>query len=155
MPHWLLVGLNLAFFAFHTSIILFNVSGWAFARTRRWNLYLLLATLFSWCAMGLVYGVGYCVCTDWHFRVREALGLPIPTDNYVGFLVYELTGWLPPSQLVRVVCAVVFIVCFALSVGLNLRDWRRRRQVNPSGATEMSSQKSERLSMGSRFWNRP
>jgi hypothetical protein len=127
VPHWLLVVLNLGFFALHTCIIGINVLGWAFSRIRRANLLLLLGTLFSWCAMGVFYGVGYCVCTDWHFQVRQALGLETPTDNYVGFLVWRITGWIAPESLVRQVCAAVFVTCLLLSIVLNVRDARRRR----------------------------
>ena len=61
-----LVVLNILFFIFHTSLIVFNVAGWAWRATRRWNLLTLSLTAVSWFAMGLWYGVGYCICTDWH-----------------------------------------------------------------------------------------
>jgi hypothetical protein len=124
MPRWVLLALDGGFFVFHSAIILFNVFGWIFPRTRRANLALLLLTLASWLLMGAVYGVGYCVCTDWHFRVREALGEHDGGDNYVGFLVWKLTSWQPPPALVKEVCAVVFVVCLTMSVALNARDWR-------------------------------
>ena len=91
--------LNVAFFAFHTALILFNVFGWIPRRTRRWNLATLLATLFSWTLMGIWYGQGYCVCTDWHLRVRAAMGIQDHADNYLVLLVRILTGWDPPVAL--------------------------------------------------------
>jgi len=35
----------------------------------------LLLTAFSWFVLGIWYGWGYCVCTDWHYMVlRDELG---------------------------------------------------------------------------------
>ncbi len=127
--------LNVAFFAFHTALILFNVLGWISRRTRRWNLATLLATLFSWTLMGIWFGQGYCVCTDWHFRVRAAMGIQDRADNYLVLLVRILTGWDPPLPWVKAVAGVGFAFSLAMSVGLNVRDWRESRRTNdPSPA---------------------
>lgn len=120
----MLAALNIGFFAFHTALILFNVVGWGFRRTRPWNLLTLLLTLFSWTVMGLWHGVGYCVCTDWHWRVREAMGLHDQADSYLVFLVKRLSGWDPPTGLVNLVAGAVFLFSLVMSVALNLRDRR-------------------------------
>ncbi|MEO5906489.1 MAG: DUF2784 family protein, partial [Saprospiraceae bacterium] len=62
--------LDYFFFFFHTSLILFNCFGWIFPKLRRWNLITLLLTAFSWFVLGIWFGLGYCVCTDWHWAVR-------------------------------------------------------------------------------------
>lgn len=66
--------LDVAFFAFHTVLVLFNLLGWVWRPTRRWNLITLGVTACSWFVMGLWYGIGYCICTDWHWQVRRELG---------------------------------------------------------------------------------
>lgn len=119
---------NAFFFAFHTALILFNVFGWLWPRTRRWNLVTLLATLFSWAILGLWFGAGYCICTDWHMRIRRAMGIHDAEDSYIDLLVRVLTGWSPPPDLTRHVALVVFIVSLTGSVALNLRD---RAQAKP------------------------
>jgi hypothetical protein len=119
--------LDIGFFVLHSGIILFNVFGWIWARTRRANLVLLSLTLVSWLLMGAVYGVGYCVCTDLHFRVRHALGYQDLGDSYISFLVWKATNLLPPEHLVRLTCASVFSFCLVMSVSLNARDLRRAR----------------------------
>ncbi|CAN5664446.1 hypothetical protein BH11ARM2_BH11ARM2_00140 [soil metagenome] len=126
----MLAALNIGFFVFHTALILFNVSGWAFRRTRRWNLLTLLLTLFSWTVMDLWHGVGYCVCTNLHWRVREAMGIHDRADSYLVLLVRILTGWDPPMGLVNLVAGVVFAFSLGMSVALNLRD----RRVTPPAA---------------------
>ena len=40
------------FFVFHSSIILFNLFGWIWRKTRRWNLLLILLTAASWTFLG-------------------------------------------------------------------------------------------------------
>ena len=120
----MLAILNVAFFVLHTGLILFNVLGWAWRRTRPWSLATLLLTLFSWVVMGIGRGVGYCVLTDLHGRVRAAMGIRESADSYLVLLVRTLTGWDPPTAWVNPVAAVVFALSLALSVGLDARDRR-------------------------------
>lgn len=121
----MLAVLNVGFFAFHTALILFNVLGWLWPRTRRLNLGTLLLTLASWILMGLFFGRGYCVCTDLHWRVRAAMGIHDHADSYLVLLVRLLTGWDPPVALVNAVAGAIFLFCLAASVVLNLRDLRK------------------------------
>ncbi|MBI1756398.1 MAG: DUF2784 family protein [Fimbriimonas ginsengisoli] len=116
---------NVSFFVFHTALILFNVFGWIPQRTRRWNLATLLATLFSWAVMGLWKGMGYCVCTDWHWQVRRAMGIHETASSYLVLLVRNLSGWDPPIDLVNRWALVVFVGSLTASVFLNVRDARR------------------------------
>ena len=125
----MLAALNVAFFAFHTVLILFNVFGWIDRRTRPWNLATLLLTLFSWTVMGIWFGKGYCVCTDLHWRVRAAMGIHDHADSYLVLLVRKLTGWDPPVQWVNDVAATVFVLALTASVVLNVRDRRPVRVV--------------------------
>src|ERR1044071_4217724 len=84
--------LNYFFFVFHTLFTLFNIVGWMFRATRKWNLITLLLTAGSWFIVGIWYGWGYCFCTDWHWQVREKLGLYDQSNSYVHFLLLKLTG---------------------------------------------------------------
>ncbi len=122
MPHAALVFLDWFFIVFHTVLVLFNVFGWAVRKWRRWNLWCLAITAISWFVMGLWYGVGYCICTDWHWQVRQALGYELVDRTYVQFLVRTLTGIEPPLGLTKTVSGVVFVVALVLSIALNLRD---------------------------------
>ena len=45
--------LNIFFFVFHTAITLFNITGWLFHPTRKWNIVTLLLTAFSWFFLGI------------------------------------------------------------------------------------------------------
>jgi hypothetical protein len=41
---------------------------------------------------GIWYGYGYCLFTDWHWRIRELLGYPNDSNSYIYFLILKLTG---------------------------------------------------------------
>lgn len=123
----MLATANIALFIFHTALILFNVFGYLWPKLRRWNLVTLLLTLFSWAVMGIWKGVGYCVCTDLHWRVREAMGIHEHVDSYLVLLVQKISGWDPPVPLVNTVALVVFVVSLVSSVTLNIRDRRVSR----------------------------
>jgi len=114
--------LNIFFFVFHTAFILFNITGWMFLRTRKWNLATLLLTAFSWFVLGIWFGWGYCPCTDWHYAVRGQLGYQDPRGSYIHFLLLELTGIDLDTQLVDNVTLVVFIISLGLSLWLNFRN---------------------------------
>lgn len=131
--------LNIFFFVFHTALIFFNVLGWIWKATRKWNLATLSLTATSWFLMGIWYGVGYCICTDWHWQVRRAMGIRDTADSYLVLLVQKLTGWNPPISLVNSVALVVFLLSLGMSIGLNVRDWRRKKPAQPIGSSENTS----------------
>jgi len=116
------------FFAFHTTLILFNCFGWMVSKLRLYNLVSLLLTAFSWFILGIWFGWGYCFCTDWHWQVRENLGYHDATNSYVDLLVRKLTGMDFPDSLVDSVTATVFFVSLIISVTMNIRDYRKRKQ---------------------------
>lgn len=117
--------LNAFFFVFHTVFTLFNLSGWLFRKTRRWNLITLLLTAFSWFVLGIWFGWGYCFCTDWHWKVREHMGFHDQRRSYIHFLLLKLTGIDFNESLVENVTLAVFLVSLTGSVWLNIKDRKR------------------------------
>lgn len=118
--------INVFFFVFHVSLIIFNVFGWIPVTLRKWNLTALILTAFSWFVLGIFYGFGYCFLTDWHWQVREKLGYPTDSNSYIHFLVTELTGISIEEKIVDTLTAIFFFTAFALSVYVNIRDRKRR-----------------------------
>lgn len=92
LPEVVLHGLNILFFVLHSALIVFNLSGWMFPRARRMHLVCVMATLFSWIVMGAWKGLGYCLCTDWHFQIRRELGLPTDVNTYVQLMFQVMLG---------------------------------------------------------------
>lgn len=84
--------LDIFFLVFHSALILFNLSGWIWKKTRMLNLVTLLLTGASWYFLGLFYGMGYCPLTDWHFDVIYELGRSPGTNSYVHYLLQRLLG---------------------------------------------------------------
>ncbi|MEZ0325763.1 MAG: DUF2784 family protein [Fimbriimonas sp.] len=124
-----LVLLDWFFLTFHTALVLFNMIGWAFRRTRRMNLISLAVTAASWTLMARWYGLGYCVCTDWHWQVRRALGYHDHSSTYIQFLVERLCGFVPNLTMTKNVSVAAFLVAATLSIYLNIRDCRLLRHV--------------------------
>lgn len=129
--------LDKTFLVLHTALVVFNMVGWAWRRTRTAHLITLGATAFSWFVLGAFYGWGYCLCTDWHFAVRRRLGYDDPESSYLQFLINRLTGagidrvtsdWLAGGGFAAIVVATVVVW---------VREWLRRRAVgvaaNPPG----------------------
>lgn len=116
--------LNYFFFAFHTIWTLFNIFGWMWKETRRLHLITMSLTAFSWFILGIFYGLGYCACTDWHWKVRESLGYNDRSDSYIHFLIFKISGINLDPELVDMVTMAVFMICFVLTVFLNIRDRR-------------------------------
>ena len=121
--------LNIFFFVFHTLFTLFNMTGWAFKRTRKLHLVTILLTTFSWFILGIWYGWGYCACTDWHWDVRAKMGIQDRSNSYIHFLIHQTTGVDIDPKLVEIGTLIVFLLSFVLTVVLNTRD-RKRSKAN-------------------------
>ncbi|SMG38161.1 Protein of Unknown function [Marivirga sericea] len=121
MNESILYILNAFFFIFHGVLILFNVFGWLFRKTRIWNLVTLLATACSWFILGAWKGWGYCPCTDWHWTVRSELGLQIETNSYIDFLLINLLGINLPKRTVDIYTLIIFLTCLGASIWVNSR----------------------------------
>lgn len=87
---WKYVVLDYVFLWFHTLLIVLNLFGWIFVKTRKLQRIALVLTLFSWFVLGLVYGWGYCVLTDWHWNVLAELDRVPSQSVYVAYLLDRL-----------------------------------------------------------------
>jgi hypothetical protein len=117
--------LNIVFFVFHTSWIVFNCVGWMWRRTRPWQLATVSLTALSWVGLGAMYGWGYCPFTDWHWEVRARLGHNDP-PSYIQLLIRELTGIDMGPVSADTLAVTTLAVVALLSVVLNVRDRRER-----------------------------
>jgi hypothetical protein len=108
--------LDYFFIIFHTVLILFNVFGWIIPRWRFSNLIVLSLTAVSWGIFGIWYGYGYCLFTDWHWRIRELLGYPNDSNSYIYFLILKLTGIHFPEKWIDLTTAIVFFTSYFISI---------------------------------------
>jgi len=119
--------LDIFFTVFHTSLVIFNLFGWIWKKTRRLNLILLLTTAASWLILGIFYGLGYCPLTDWHFSILRKLGYTDLPDSYLSFLFTRLSGMQIDQSLVDAVTLWGLIVAMIMSLYLNLRPWFKKK----------------------------
>ncbi len=116
---WLWKTLDVFLELLHIAVILFNLFGWIFQKTRFLHWISVNITAFSWLIMGFFYGFGYCFLTDWHWQVKSYLG-NVPSEN--SFIAYFLnkTGMFIDSSTVDLITAVVFAIVFIISWVLNI-----------------------------------
>lgn len=132
----LLRGLDFAFLAGHTALIFFNLFGWIWPKIRRLNLLSILLTAGAWVVFAPWMGLGYCPCTDWHWQVKEALGQTDLPGNYLTYLFDAWTGLAVSDAFSERLAWLCLTPALLASVGLNLRDHRRRKCRNGEGAEE-------------------
>jgi hypothetical protein len=120
--------LNIFFFVFHSTLIIFNLFGWIWKKTRLANLIVILLTVFSWTILGIWYGFGFCLCTDWHWQVRIKLGYFDMPSSYTKFLIDSLTGLDVKETLVDTLAVTLLALALVASVVMNVRDWKRKRK---------------------------
>ena len=119
------IGLHLAnyfFYAFHTVLILFNLLGWLYQKTRKLNLITLLVTFASWLVLGIWKGWGYCFLTDWHYAILNQLGEHELPASYISFLVQKISGWLPNAALVNSLTLGLALLALGCSLWMNYRS---------------------------------
>ena len=119
------VGLQFAsyfFYTFHSVLILFNLFGWLYPRTRKLNLICLLITFGSWFILGIWKGWGYCFLTDWHYDILYRLGERDLPSSYIAFLLRKFTGWSPDAVLVNSLTGGLALMALLCSLWVNLKS---------------------------------
>lgn len=120
--------IDIFFVIFHTSLIIFNVLGWTWKKTRPANLITLGLTGGSWFILGIFYGLGYCPLTEWHFNVLEKLGKHNLPSSYIEYLAERLTGANFDGEVVDMITLIGFFIALILSVYFNYRDYRKKKK---------------------------
>jgi hypothetical protein len=119
--------LNLFFHATHVLFVFFILTGWAFRKTRTLHLILMALTAFSWIGLGFFYGWGYCFWTDWHWRVRDRMGIQHPA-SYIKLLADTVTDSNWNAEMIDFVTAILFLIVIVVTIVVNLK----RTRSNPS-----------------------
>lgn len=114
--------LDWLFMVLHPALILFNLIGWLWMKTRKTNLILLLVTGSSWFILGIWKGIGYCPLTDWHFEVLRKLGAEDLPHSYIKYLADRVTGWNVAETLVDYLTASLYFLALICSIIVNIRS---------------------------------
>ena len=123
---------DLGFFVFHITLIFFNLFGWCFKSTRKWNLITLGLTALSWFGLGIFYGWGYCFLTDWHWQVRHELGYAVTSNSYIHFLVTTVTPINISEHTVDIITSAAFVAAVVMSLLYNFYFQRSQKKVRKS-----------------------
>ena len=78
-------------------------------------------TMLSWFGVGLVYGIGYCPCTDWHWEVKRRLGEVGLPQSYVKYDVDAVLGSDMDPGLIDGVVTFLGMGAFVASIWANRR----------------------------------
>ena len=128
--------LDIFFVIFHSSVVLFNLFGWIWKKTRIYNLITLGLTGASWLFLGLLAGtMGYCPLTDLHFRVLNNLGVTDLPNSYMKYLADRITGLDISASLVDKVTLYTFLAALVISLILNIRDHNKAKTQHTRSAT--------------------
>ena len=92
--------LDIFFTVFHIVLMVFNLLGWIWKKTRRAHLVTLALTAGSWVLLGIWYGPGYCPLTDWHWDVKRELGETGLPQSFVKYLLDKMFSADIPARLV-------------------------------------------------------
>ena len=123
--------IDLFFTCFHTALILFNLFGWLYPATRKWNLITLILTGASWLGLGFFYGFGYCPLTDWHFRILEKMGHENLPASYIAYLLQRILGVPARDSMVDMLTLVFYLISLSLSVYTNIHDIKKKKGADP------------------------
>ncbi len=115
--------LDTALHLLHTGMVLFMVTGWAFRRLLGLHRGMLVLIWASWLGLGVyVRFLGYCILTDWHWQLKEAMGEHGMPPSYIEYMLWQLGSPDLPDTLVAYSTGGVFVVLTVLSL---LRHRRR------------------------------
>ena len=118
--------LDYFFTVFHSAIILFNLFGWIFKKTRKGHLIIAGITAIFWFGLGIFYGIGYCPLTDWHFRVLEKSGYTDLPASYIQFLIERIFQAKVKSATVDLFTVIIFCLILITTIILNIRDFIKK-----------------------------
>lgn len=116
------------FVVFHSLLIVFNLFGWLWRKTRRANLVTLLLTGASWFVLGIFYGIGYCPLTDWHWGILHGLGKTHLPASYTEYLAERITGLDFSARLADTLTAGFYFLALAFSLFVNFRKKKTASQ---------------------------
>ncbi|UCG27421.1 MAG: DUF2784 domain-containing protein [Bacteroidales bacterium] len=119
---------DLFFLCFHSILVIFNLFGWIWKRTRRLNLITLSLTGGSWFILGIFYGLGYCPLTDWHFQALRQLGKTNLPNSYMKYIADRITGLDFNDRFVDTLTVILFFLALFISLVLNIRTSLAKRK---------------------------
>ena len=111
--------LDFIFLFLHLIVILFNLFGWLWKRTRKLHLIVLATTLFSWLVLGLKFGLGYCFLTDWQWEIKMKLGETNLPNSFIKYFFDQYTFLNLSAEFVDLITIVSILLVILITIYLN------------------------------------
>ncbi|MFI5159586.1 MAG: DUF2784 domain-containing protein [Sphingobacteriales bacterium] len=111
--------LDLLLILLHFVIIVFNLLGWIWKRTRKLHLIVVCATATCWFVLGIWFGIGYCPITDWDWQIKEKLGAHNLPDSFIKYYADIIAGHSVNASLIDTLTATCFFIAALLAVYFN------------------------------------
>ncbi len=110
---------DIFFLVFHSALVVFNLFGWMWNKTRKANFVTLSLTALSWFVLGIWYGIGYCPLTDWHWKVLKKLGHHDLPASYISYLLNRIAGVEISAHAVDALTVISFSLALIASTYVN------------------------------------
>jgi len=104
----------------HILAILINCFGWAFSKTLKLNLWLLLLTISSWSILGLFFGIGFCFLTEVHSFALGLMGRPSISFSYLDYLLLVKLKIPISSNIISILSILAVFTSLGISIKKNL-----------------------------------
>lgn len=111
--------IDVFFNVLHIILILINCFGWAFKKTLKLNLILLLLTISSWCILGYFFGLGFCVLTKIHFHILNEIETTIVPFSYLDYIIIQKFDLDISSKLISTISLVAIFISLMISMKKN------------------------------------
>lgn len=103
----------------HLSIIVFCIIGWLIPPLQPWHLLLCILIAGSWFLLGTCKGWGYCLVTDWQWRLLRSMGRTELPTGYMPMLYQFVTGRAGDVQRIDRITQIVFYSISLVSLRVN------------------------------------
>ena len=103
----------------HAVVAAYCTFGWLIPGTEKLHLLIILLVGFSWYGLGLHYGIGYCILTDWQWRVRKKMGRTPEHGSFVQLLLERASGLRLDAHQVKIFAYIVYWLAACISVYIN------------------------------------
>ncbi|MEW6662072.1 MAG: DUF2784 family protein [Bacillota bacterium] len=122
-------------FTLHLSVVLINMFGMFFRRTRKIQIATVCLTMLNWFGLGYYYGFGYCILTDleWQVKAKYIEGFQ-PPGSWVKYYLDLLFNRNFSDTAVEILCyAVLGVILLGMAISY-LPELLKRKLVSGRGA---------------------
>ena len=111
--------LDIFFNFIHLLIIFINCFGWAWEKTLKLNIFLLLATIVSWSILGIFFGLGFCFLTNIHFIFLNSIETTAIPFSYLDHLLIDSLDLKISSKIISLFSILVIFASLGVSIKKN------------------------------------